>query len=565
MTAAPKPDRERLWLAAFGLLVFLAGLGGHDLWNPDEPRYAVVAREMLERGDFVLPHLNGEVYTQKPPLLFWSIAAASLPFGAVTEWSARLPSALAAWIALLLVHDLGRRLFPGDKTALLSTLAFGTCWKILWQSHVGQIDMLLTCLVTAAVWFWARSRLEKRPSLVWGFWLCTGLATLAKGPVGLLPPLLAITVHLALEKDGSALRDLRWGRGLLLWASVVLAWLLPAIARGGASYAEKLVFRQTVTRYIDPWHHHQPFHYYLTTALPADFLPWIFLLPAALWAAWRGLRGEPRLDAERRWWRFLLAWVVVTLLFFSASSAKRTVYVLTLYPALALLVGRGLALLASGTVASTLPRRGRMVWLVVPGTFLTVLWTAATAYLALVGPGRPEAAPLDPTLPYRAAMATGCVAVAVAVATWLWALRRDRILAGVVTVASGMAAFSLLLFVVVLPAVDPVKSARDLAAAMDRTMPESVGYAIHPRLDPGVLVYAEGRRATPLDSEDELRSWIDSAAGQPRWLLVERDAAAKAFGSTEPPDGIVEWARDADPHDGYLLWEKPAADEGFGQ
>ncbi|MGH9362189.1 MAG: ArnT family glycosyltransferase, partial [Thermoanaerobaculia bacterium] len=342
--------RDLLALAAAAALLFLPGLGRRDLWNPDEARYAVVAREMRERGDRLVPHLNGEVYSQKPPLFFWAIAAASLLTGGVDETSARLPSALAAIGAVLLVYRLGERLFC-RRAGWLAAAAFATCAKVLWQGRFGQIDMLLVALVTLGVWWWVRGWTEGRRGFYLLFFAATGLATLAKGPVGLLPPLLSVLAFLALTRQGAEARRLGVGRGLLLWVAVVAAWLVPAGLAAGPEYLEQIVLRQNVTRYADPWHHFQPWYYYLTV-LPGDFFPWSFLLPMALlvgrregWLRRRRAAGvEIDADQERRRLGFLFAlcWVVVTLLFFSLSSAKRTVYVLTMYPGLALLVGAAL-------------------------------------------------------------------------------------------------------------------------------------------------------------------------------------------------------------------------------
>src|SRR6185295_7164172 len=219
--------RDLLILALLGGLLFLPGLGRRDLWNPDEARYAEVAREMRLAGSWAVPLLNGEVYSQKPPLLFWSIAFFGSLTGGLDETAARLPSALAAIGALLLVYRLGERLF-GRRAAWMAAAAFITCFRLLWQGRFGQIDMLLTALVALGVWFWVRGYTEGRPRLYLLFFAAAGLATLAKGPVGLLPPLLSILAFLGITRNGGEIKRMRIGLGLLLWAAVVLAWLVPA-------------------------------------------------------------------------------------------------------------------------------------------------------------------------------------------------------------------------------------------------------------------------------------------------------------------------------------------------
>ena len=144
---------ERLGLLVLGLVLFLPGIGGRDLWNPDEPRYAEVTREMRQSGDFFVPHLNGKIYSEKPPLLFWSIAAASLATGEVGPVAARLPSLAAAIVTLFLLFGMAQRLFD-RRVAWWSVAILATSGRILWQARVGQIDMLLLCLVTR----WAMPR-----------------------------------------------------------------------------------------------------------------------------------------------------------------------------------------------------------------------------------------------------------------------------------------------------------------------------------------------------------------------------------------------------------------------
>ncbi len=557
--------RDLLALAAAAALLFLPGLGGRDLWNPDEARYAVVAREMLERGDLFVPHLNGEVYTQKPPLLFWAIGAASLLTGGVDETSARLPSALAAIGAVLLVFLLGERLFT-RRAGFLAAAAFATCAKVLWQGRFGQIDMLLVALVTAAVWCWVRREFPedastvgvadapgmssrarardlgggRREPLPYLFFVFAGLATLAKGPVGLLPPLLSILAYRALAHGREGLRGLRLGRGLLLWAAVVAAWLLPAALAGGPEYLEQIVFRQNVTRYADPWHHFQPWYYYLTV-LPGDFFPWSFLLPAALVVGWR--EGWLR-RRERHPFLFALCWVVVTVLFFSLSSAKRTVYILTMYPALALLVGAAL-----DRAAAAWPRDRR--WIAGSLGALAALCVLLAAAVPPVAARRADEVAVlgGEALVWKLTAALGLLAAG-AVAAWLLALR-GRPLHGAAALAAGTAAMALGTFLFVVPAFDVVKSARPLSRVLDAKLAPGETYGIYPRLDSTFLFYSR-RRAVPLEGEEALRRF---AARPGRvWLLAQRDDLAKLRGGPLP---LVEVARDPDASEGYLLLRSP--------
>jgi 4-amino-4-deoxy-L-arabinose transferase-like glycosyltransferase len=527
--------RDLLILALLGALIFLPGLGRRDLWNPDEARYAEVAREMRLAGSWAVPLLNGQVYSQKPPLLFWSIAFFGWLTGGIDETAARLPSALSAVGALLLVYRVGERFF-GRRAAWIAAAAFITCVRILWQGRFGQIDMLLTALVALAVWFWVRGYTEERPRLYLLFFLFAGLATLAKGPVGLLPPLLSILAFLAVTRNGREVRRLRIGFGLALWASVILAWLVPAGLAAGPDYLRQIVFKQNVTRYANPWHHFAPWYYFLVR-LPIEFFPWSFLLPTAIVVGWKRITGK-----ERDGFLFCLCWMTVTLLFFTLSPAKREVYVLTMFPAMALLVGAGL-----DRAAAEWPRWRR--WLVIPLGLVASLTVLMVAALPIAGRGRTEAIPLGGD-----SFVWGLTAVLLplplgAVLAW-WSARSGAVSRAVAALAAGMAVTALGVSLYALPRFDVFKSARGLSRELAARMAPGEPYGIYPRLDSTFLFYT-GRFAVDLDSEAKLRAFL--ARPGTAWLLAQRDDLARL--RDLPP--MVEIARDQDPRQGYVLLLRP--------
>jgi hypothetical protein len=534
---------DLLALLALSCLLFLPALGRRDLWNPDEARYAEVAREMRATGEYLLPHLNGRLYTQKPPLLFWSMALASAPFGRVTETAARLPSALAAIAALLLTFRIAERLVS-RRAAWLAALAFGTSGTILWQGRFGQIDMLLGALVALAVWFWVRAWTEERPVLMLGFFASAGLATIAKGPVGLLPPLLGILLFLIATKRARLIPKLRIGRGLAVYAAVVLAWLVPAALRGGSSYLQQIAFKQTVTRYAEPWHHFQPPWYYLTT-IPADFFPWTFLLPTALVLGWRRLAGR-----ERDGFLFGLSWVVATLLFFSVSPAKRSVYMLTMYPGLALVVGAALDRLAAEKPETTTPAKSEKA-LTVPLLLLALFSIALPLALWFGGHNRPEALPLGGKS-FVLTLALALLPLALGTLWAWWQARQGRVVPAVAGIAAGMALLILIASHTVIPSFDAVKSARGLSNRLLALSGPNEPYAIYPRIDSTFLFYTERFAELPV-TEPELQSFARRPGKV--WLLAQRDALAKLA----QPLPLVEYARDPDEKQGYILLGKAGA------
>ncbi|HEO70026.1 MAG TPA: glycosyltransferase family 39 protein, partial [Candidatus Hydrogenedentes bacterium] len=241
-------------LLSVAALLLVTNIDGYDLWPPDEPRFAEVAREMIQSGDFLVPRVNGEPYLEKPPLLFWAIAAASAPFGEVTSVSARLPSIIAALIALLCTYRLASRLM-GARVGLWSAIVLMTNVRFAWQGRMGQIDMLLTaCLSAAFLAFW---RWHETPRRRWlfTFYAAIAMAVYAKGPVGILLPLMLAIAFYWHKRDRRRRLHLFWG--MLGIAVAIGAWLIPARmaaatdlgATAGSLVAGNL-FRQTVGRFF---------------------------------------------------------------------------------------------------------------------------------------------------------------------------------------------------------------------------------------------------------------------------------------------------------------------------
>jgi hypothetical protein len=536
----PPVRRDLLLLALLTSALFLPALGARDLWNPDEARYATVAREMRDTGSWVLPRLNGDLYTQKPPLFFWLIDLAALLTGGVDETAARLPSAFGAIAATLLVFAIGDRLL-GRRAAWLAAAAFATSFKVLWQGRFGQIDMALTALVTLQMWWFVRGYLERRPGFYRLLFVTGGAATLLKGPAGFLPPLLAAVAFLLVSRESAELRRLQVGRGLLLWAAVVLAWLVPATVAGGASYLDQIVLRQNLTRYADPWHHFQPWYYYLTL-VPGDFFPWSLLLPAAV------VLGRRTEGPARQGVRLAACWALVTLVFFSVSPAKRSVYVLTMYPALALLVGA-----AIDRVATLWPRGRR--WVTVPYAAVAALvLVALLALLALAGGEAPRgglvryATELALLGGRRFVLLLAGIFLPLligALLAWWWA-RRGRVHRAAAGLAAGTAVWFFAAACLVLPRFDLFKSARPMAAMLMARMAPGDVYGIYPRLD-STFVFYSGRAAVPLETAAQVHAFV--ARRERIWLLAQRDDWQRL----EPRPPLVEVARDLDPRHGYLL------------
>jgi 4-amino-4-deoxy-L-arabinose transferase-like glycosyltransferase len=310
----PAPSRSQPWawlgLAALTALLYLPNLGAYDLWAPDEPRFGQVAREMLMSGNWIVPHVNNQVYTDKPPLYFWFIALlALLQGGEVTALAGRLPSALAAIGGVLVTFAIGRRLF-NRAVGLIGAIVLASTMVYLYQARTAQLDMLLSFFCFLAVWAFVVCYQSERPRPLTAvvFWAAMALGTLTKGPPGFIVPLGTALVFLGVRGEMRLFRRLYPVAGFLVFAALVLAWLVPMNLMIPKAKSQDLLFTQTIVRYFSAQGHRQPFYYFLL-AFPKWFMPWTLFLPSALYVLWPREPNEPLLrpGAGRRMRRWAIA------------------------------------------------------------------------------------------------------------------------------------------------------------------------------------------------------------------------------------------------------------------
>ncbi len=339
LPALTPAQRRELWFFLFFAFVLLAaGIGLRDPWPSDEPRFTLVARHMVDPGDWLFPHRGRELYSDKPPLLMWLEAVS---FEVLRNWRIAflLPSLLAALGTLGLTYDLGRR-FWNPRAGLYAATGVLFAFQFMYQMKRAQIDPLVTFLITLANWGLLLHFL-RGPN--WrAFWLgcfAAGLGVVSKG-VGFLALLMFVPYVFARMRDWPGVTrteksGLRWLVGVLAFLAPILAWGLSVLAvahsQGGEyrDYVNDLFLRQTAGRYAGSWSHPQPFWYYL----PIVLFNWFPLSLAYVGAVprWRAdMRAcEPRVMLP-------LAWSVLVVIFFSIPVGKRDMYVLPVLPMVAL-------------------------------------------------------------------------------------------------------------------------------------------------------------------------------------------------------------------------------------
>ncbi|MEO8063328.1 MAG: glycosyltransferase family 39 protein [Pseudomonadota bacterium] len=342
--SAPPPIRwsDLFWLAFALFIVIGTGLGIRDPWPADEPRFAVVARDMVATGEWLFPRVGGDLYQDKPPFFFWLLAVCYTLIGSL-KWSFLLPAFCAAGGVLFLVYDFGRRLVSREAGfAAALVLCFTLQFVMVFRG--AQIDPVLCFITTLSLYALLRHLLS---GPAWGWYsiggFAAGVGIFTKG-VGFLPVLLLIPFFLLRGFKWRGLANIdagtggwRWWLAPLAMLAAVSLWFVPmlmAVAASGspeyAAYRDEILFKQTVGRYAASWHHVKAWYYFIVEVIPPLWLPFSLLL---FWLVPKFKAAFHARDA-RVW--LPLSWLMLVVVFFSLSPGKRGVYITPALPALAI-------------------------------------------------------------------------------------------------------------------------------------------------------------------------------------------------------------------------------------
>lgn len=363
--------------------MYILPLGARDLFIPDETRYAEVPREMIASGDWVVPHLDGLRYFEKPVFGYWAQAASISLFGE-NNFADRLPCALAAGLSALLIYLLvlrggGRSPEPDSWPATASTLIFLTCFLVVGTGTFALLDGVFSFFLTACITAFYFASQAQAGSARERFFLvlagaASGLAFLTKGFLGFGLPVLVLFPYLVWQGRIKELWRLGWP-AILAAVAVALPWSLMIHLRE-PGFWWRFFWYEHIHRFMaHDAQHKRSFWFFFLTA-PGVFLPWAFLVPSAAGGIYRRMAGQERKNSLLR---LSLCWLVLPFLFFSISSGKLLTYILPCVPPLAVLLALGLNT-TLGRGAFKLFNYG----LVGIGAFLGLL-LAALLYLQLIG------------------------------------------------------------------------------------------------------------------------------------------------------------------------------------
>jgi 4-amino-4-deoxy-L-arabinose transferase-like glycosyltransferase len=499
-------------VAALALVLFFFHLGTYGLWEPDEARYAEIAREMLASHNFIVPHLNYVPYIEKPPLLYW-LTAGSMKLLGVNEFAARLVNASAALIGVLSTYLFALSTFDYRRACLAgAVLATSALYAVMAQ--VLTTDMLLAAAITIAMFAFFR-QWRDGGRWWWLFYSAMGLAVLTKGPVGTALPLISAAIFLWYEGQWhGAVRRFHLIAGLIITAAMSLPWFV-AVTLREPGFFDFYFVGEHLRRFLEPsYSHGEPIYYYIPV-IAGGFLPWSL---AVLFIPWQALKPNPVR-------RFCLIAAGTVFILFSLASAKLIPYVLPVFPFAALVTADGLMAFAEAgescfgrarlgfhrnTPRRADPRRLALMTMLLVVAGLGVLAVASDA-------GRfksPYPVILQPVLYLSGATVVIC-AIVCSAAFWT-----RRIEAGLALLIGGTAATLIIISYGRIMA-EPTRSYASLARSIARLAPQA-RLICYPRYIESLPFYCR-RRVILIGAKTELTFGAEHAPDASGFFFIGQD------------------------------------------
>jgi 4-amino-4-deoxy-L-arabinose transferase-like glycosyltransferase len=414
-------SRRGLWLMLLAVaIIWFGNLEYRKLVKPDEGRYAEIPREMVVSGDWVTPRLNELKYFEKPPLQYWATAVAYTVFGE-HQWTSRLWAALTGFAGILLAWFAGTRLF-GREAGIYAALLLGSSMLYSMMAHINTLDMGVTFFITLGIFSLLIAQKEEnateRRKWMCLAWAGLALAVLSKGLMGLILPGAALFLYSVFNRDIAIWKRMHWFSGLAVFLLVAAPWFVLVI-KANPEFFDRFFIYEHYTRFTTKVHgRYQPWYYFVPVLL-LGMLPWVFLMFDTLLRIWKNSVQQVKIFSPER---FLLVWAVFIYFFFSISGSKLPSYLLPMFPALALLMGKQIA---------EMPAR-RLYWLTVPVLAVVAILLGLAPFTA-----RTADTPLQQQMysDYAVWLVIAAAIWFVGVCSALWLLRRDNKMAAVIVLA----------------------------------------------------------------------------------------------------------------------------------
>jgi 4-amino-4-deoxy-L-arabinose transferase-like glycosyltransferase len=514
------------FLFGLAILMIFIGLGLRDPWPADEPRFAQIAMEMVHSGQWFFPSRGGELYPDKPPIFMWSIALFYWLTGSINI-AFLLPSALSGLVTVYLVYSLGRKLWTnqiGFYAALL--LIFSVQFTL--QAKTAQIDAMVCMWITLGCYGLVRFLLIDG---LWRWyymaWFFMGIGVITKG-VGFLPLLMLLPFALLrvfkVKNCQTGAPNIvgrwQWALGPVVMLGAICLWFLPMLLLVEHSqnplfetYRDNILFKQTVKRYADSWHHIKPFYYYVSSVIPVFWLPISVLLP---WLVVHWKRASKAGD-----YRIILplVWIVLVIVFFSISPGKRGVYILPALPMLALISAPYLLAILKNKWPS------RILWVLVGmlSLLMTSLaiagWLEVKASVKLVEQYQIE--------PWGFLAAIGLAGLAVFVITW-WKKAQIKLLAWPLFVSVLWLVYSTWGYALL----GQVKTPKSVFAQMSQLIPDTAQLGLVDFSEQFILFspYPITHFGYHTDNDEQLKAaWQWQAEDATKYILINEALISQCF------------------------------------
>jgi 4-amino-4-deoxy-L-arabinose transferase-like glycosyltransferase len=412
--------RGLLLLLLAVVLIWFGNLEYRKLIRPDEGRYAEIPREMVVSGDWTTPRLNELKYFEKPPLQYWATAVAYEVFGE-HQWTSRIWAALTGFAGILLVWFAGTRLF-GREAGIYAALLLGSSMLYAMMSHINTLDMGVTFFISLGLFSLLLAQKEDqvatRRNWMLLAWAGLALAVLSKGLMGLVLPGAALFLYSVFNRDITVWKRMHWFSGLLLFSLIAVPWFVLVI-KANPEFFQRFFIYEHFERFTTKVHgRFQPWYYFVPILL-LGMMPWTMLMFDTLLRSWRGSVPKIKVFSPER---FLLVWAVFVYLFFSVSDSKLPSYLLPIFPALALLMGKQLAEM----------KARRLFWLTIPSLVVVAILLGLAPFA-----DRTADTPLQHQMysEYSVWLVIAAAFWLVSVIAALWLLRRDSKMIAVVVLA----------------------------------------------------------------------------------------------------------------------------------
>lgn len=487
-----------LLLTLVTLAMVFFNLGGIPLLDPDEPVYAETPKEMIAFHDFLSPRIYGEYWYDKPPMYYWLVAASFKVFG-ISEFAARFPSAVLALATVWLLYwRVGKQL--GQRVGLYAGLILATSIEFFYLAKAAVTDITLLFFLTGCLLAFS----ERKYYLAY---ICAGLATVTKGPVGLIFPGTIILLHLAFTKNWSELKRLKLVSGLALYALVAVPWYWLMYNVHGTIFIETFLGFHNITRFTSPEHPEGVLWYYYIPVLLVGFFPWIALMGQSIW---NGLRQSRR--QEYRYLLLAFIWAAFIFVFFTISRTKLVSYILPMFPPLAILGGWYVDWLAQRAKVSRVGTSWGILLAVISGLLAAAFWFAQKD-LPELQTGIQWLLPILIAMPVASA----------------YAIYRRQIIGAFTVQVVSMLLFSFVLVGVLFPAAAPRFTTKPLAqhftSVYDGTSPVYVVKFLHP----GFTFYSDVY-GVELKKNEQLKAAVQQS---PRAYFILREGELNSLDATE--------------------------------